>query len=295
MSLSLPHAIIELLQKTYPAANIHQIRPTVGGYSNITVAFQLDTLPLILKAAHTPQKRSDLQHEAQLLQALHHSPLPIARVFGCISNEDWWLTLLQPLPGLQGIQYLTTPNASGELPDPIPLFRELAVVLAQLHQFAIPAGAEHLALPQYAAIQRPYLEALKLPAPWHAELDQSLAFIASSPRPHCLIHGDPGGHNLLWIPGTDRIAGLLDWEWAMLGDPIHDLAWVCWTLQFRAFAPSVRSAFLQAYAGNIPPANIIRQHYLAQIALILLRVQHQPAAYAEWLCRLEWTLGLAMG
>jgi len=40
-----------------------------------------------------------------------------------------------------------------------------------------------------------------------------------------LLHGDPGGHN--FIMRGDTVAGVIDWEDAMVGDPLFELASMC--------------------------------------------------------------------
>ena len=46
-----------------------------------------------------------------------------------------------------------------------------------------------------------------------------------------LIHGDYGPQNLLFSPSPDHVVGVLDWEWAHLGEPIEDLATVEWIVR----------------------------------------------------------------
>ena len=112
--------------------------------------------------------------------------------------------------------------------------------------------------------------------------------------PAALVHGDAGLHNLLWQPEG---ATLLDWEWAGWGSPLIDLAWVRWTLRWRA-AAELWAAWVGRYRERNPaaphagPAELDRIA-LGQIACILVQVAGQPAAYAEWLRRAEWTLSLA--
>jgi aminoglycoside phosphotransferase (APT) family kinase protein len=103
----------------------------------------------------------------------------------------------------------------------------------------------------------------------------------------CLIHGDPGAHNLLW-DGT--ITGILDWEWAGFGNPLADLAWVCWTIRFRALPDATRQAFLAAYGMPDPDLATLHAFSVAQIAMILSRVAAIPEARQEWIRRLEATL-----
>jgi aminoglycoside phosphotransferase (APT) family kinase protein len=44
---------------------------------------------------------------------------------------------------------------------------------------------------------------------------------------HSLVHGDFGGANILVSPGGS-ISGVLDWEWAVRGDPNLDVARALW-------------------------------------------------------------------
>jgi aminoglycoside phosphotransferase (APT) family kinase protein len=95
----------------------------------------------------------------------------------------------------------------------------LAALLARLHRAALPGPP---GLPAYA-----------LP-PARATLDHSLgegairaALAATWPPPPTLpaailLHGDAWPGNLLWH--DDRAVALLDWEDAVLGDPLADLA-----------------------------------------------------------------------
>lgn len=62
--------------------------------------------------------------------------------------------------------------------------------------------------------------------------------------PGVLLHGDLGSHNVLWEQG--RITALLDFEDAIAGDPVFDLA------SWATFHPEHRhGAFLTGY-GNLP-------------------------------------------
>lgn len=58
--------------------------------------------------------------------------------------------------------------------------------------------------------------------------DLGLVWLRAHPladaRPRCLVHGDVGAHNMMARDG--RLAALLDWELAKMGDPAEDLAQV---------------------------------------------------------------------
>ena len=60
-----------------------------------------------------------------------------------------------------------------------------------------------------------------------------------------LLHGDPGSHN--FIMGDDGVHAVLDWEDALAGDPLFDLASLC------TFHPERRhEAIFSAYGAAMP-------------------------------------------
>ncbi len=61
-----------------------------------------------------------------------------------------------------------------------------------------------------------------------------------------ILHGDAGVGNFLYV--EDRMTGVLDWEWAHLGDPMEDLGSMC---MHAGFHP----------AGNLPD---VLKHYEAK-------------------------------
>lgn len=81
-------------------------------------------------------------------------------------------------------------------------------------------------------------------------------------RPIRLLHGDPGIHNICWHPEAGRITALIDWEDALVGDPLFDIA------MWSSFHPPRRMApFLSGY-GLSSPTREERQ----LIALYFLRI-----------------------
>ena len=54
--------------------------------------------------------------------------------------------------------------------------------------------------------------------------DWLASHVPRTDRPAALCHGDAGPGNFLFV--DDRVTALLDWEFAHLGDPRDDLAWV---------------------------------------------------------------------
>ena len=84
-----------------------------------------------------------------------------------------------------------------------------------------------------------------------------------------LLHGDPGSHNVM-IDGT-RVTAMLDWEDALLGDPLFDLAALC------SFHPERRhSAILCAYGLALRPGDEVWQRFwLYFLRIALARTVHR--------------------
>jgi aminoglycoside phosphotransferase (APT) family kinase protein len=286
---NLPAPITSLLHIRWPGAQIARVTATQGGFSNLTLALDLDDRPLILKAASSLVKRRDLRHEARVLALLRDSPLPVPAVLEVLEDAEWTVELLGRLPGRNALLHLADP-----IETLLAIYTSLGALLARLHQLPPPAQAGALgSLADQARAAAEQLGALDLAGDLAAPTARGLEWASDPARASRLVHGDPGAHNLLWDWGAG-VTALLDWEWAGLGDPLIDIAWVCWTIRFRQLPAQVGAAFLHAYGG---PAHVIderaaRHAVLAQIAQILLRVRDLPPARDEWLRRLAWTLAL---
>jgi aminoglycoside phosphotransferase (APT) family kinase protein len=75
-------------------------------------------------------------------------------------------------------------------------------------------------------------------------------------EPSVLIHGDLLGQNIMLAPGDPP--GLIDWEWARLGDPAHDLAIVTRGARRPFQADRGLDRLLESYAGY--GSEIRREH-----------------------------------
>lgn len=260
------------------------VAPTFGGFSNLTVRATLAGARCVVKAATTPAKRADVAHEARLLPLLCAAGLPTPQPLALLHSPDWTVSVTAELPGRNGLQLLN------EAPEALPaVFAALGRTLARVHT-TTPPNDEALALTHRVAAARSALAQFDAPEAQIEPLHQALAHpIWRSGG--CLIHGDSGLHNLLWAPED---AFLLDWEWAARGPALLDLAWLRWTIAWRALPQSLWETCAAAYGAFPMPLDAPTQAALAlgQIGLILARVADQPAARAEWLRRAAWTADL---
>lgn len=87
--------------------------------------------------------------------------------------------------------------------------------------------------------------------------------------PAALLHGDPGGHN--FIVADDAIAGAIDWEDSLLGDPLFDLASMC-TFQ----PPRRHAAIVRAYGSILEEGSASwRRFWLYFLRIALAKTVHR--------------------
>jgi hygromycin-B 4-O-kinase len=98
-----------------------------------------------------------------------------------------------------------------------------------------------------------------------SEIHARFAAMAADLRapPSALLHGDPGPHN--FIVDARGLRGVIDWEDALLGDPLFDLA------SLATFQPERRhAAIVSAYGVELARGSAARQRfwlYFLRIAL----------------------------
>jgi aminoglycoside phosphotransferase (APT) family kinase protein len=91
-----------------------------------------------------------------------------------------------------------------------------------------------------------------------------------SHRPSRLLHGDPGTHNICVNTRTLAVTCILDWEDAMAGDPLFDVA------MFSTFQPARRMpAFLAGYGLADPSGDEQRLLALYFLRIALSKTVHR--------------------
>jgi len=93
------------------------------------------------------------------------------------------------------------------------------------------------------------------------------AFLQSTPIR--LLHGDPGHHNVFAAEGA--ITGVIDWEDALAGDPVFDLAY--WGTFVRDY---LRPPMLRGYwEGRTPPEDFEHRYWLYYLRIALSKTVHR--------------------
>lgn len=106
-----------------------------------------------------------------------------------------------------------------------------------------------------------------------------------------IVHGDFGPQNILIAPEEWKVAALLDWEWAHLGDPIEDLAWAEWIVRMHhSAALSALPALFNGY-GTAPSWPLRHQAMLSkcQQLLAFVRDAHNTEGVLLWEHRIQLT------
>jgi aminoglycoside phosphotransferase (APT) family kinase protein len=191
----------------------------------------------------SPSRVHDAQlaaREFALLRALYEVGLPVPRPLLHLPAEEraggGWL-VVEFVSG-------TTEVAAAVLPDAL---SQMAEFLTRLH--AVDVGA--VVLPKLPAREDPVVGALALlpDAPWapaaRAALEARGRFVQTNRS--CLLHGDFWPGNVLWDDG--RLAAVLDWEEAAIGDPLCDLAGTRVELLWR-YGPESVGPFTTLYASR---------------------------------------------
>ena len=108
-----------------------------------------------------------------------------------------------------------------------------------------------------------------------------------------LVHGDFGPQNMLFDP-SDQVTAVVDWEFAHLGHPIEDLAWVEWIVRtHHSHLTNALAALFDGY-GIHPPWSQRHSAMLARCSELLALARRWSADSAGvWQRRIEATEAFA--
>ncbi|PKN85213.1 MAG: hypothetical protein CVU46_11810 [Chloroflexi bacterium HGW-Chloroflexi-8] len=106
-----------------------------------------------------------------------------------------------------------------------------------------------------------------------------------------LVHGDFSLFNVLLDQNSNGLLALVDWEWAHLGDPVEDLAWMEWTIRmnFGRFSRDL-PFFFEAY-GNLPDWHYRKEAMImrCQRNLEFVRMNGERKSIQQWQNRMQIT------
>jgi aminoglycoside phosphotransferase (APT) family kinase protein len=217
--------------------------PLPGGHSNVTMLLARDHLEVVLRRPPRPPLppgAHDIVREARLLQGLEPTGVPVPRILAVCESDGVLgapFALMSYVPGyvIEG----TLPPGLDAAAERRRAAESFIDVLVAVHAVDVErSGLTWLGRPGH------YLERQlrRFSGTWEitrtraltamTELERRLRAGLPAPGETTLIHGDVRLGNAIFAPDPPaRVAALLDWEMATLGDPLADLGYLiaAWT------------------------------------------------------------------
>ncbi len=216
--------------------------PPQGETSEVAFARAVGAEDIVIKRTGSALYSQWLEREANVLEALRGTGLPVPRVLGeHVEGEAHWL-LMSRMPGDTGWKAVLEAPPERRLT----LLRALGATLAQIHATPVPSAL-------HDADSTPWLERHRLYAAEISFEDELLeTFGAPPPGLRTLIHGDFTLDNVLFC--EDRVCGVIDWSGCGAGDPRFDIALALATSPELVLSPDELSAFFAGYVHDDLPA-----------------------------------------
>jgi aminoglycoside phosphotransferase (APT) family kinase protein len=217
-----------------------EARPLGEGHSNVTYLLRRGDTELVLRRpprGPLPPTAHDVLREARLLLALHGTAARVPPVLAVCDDE-----------AVIGAPFHVTALVPGDaitsaVPPPLDthherrrMSEELVDALVELHGVDWAAcGLETFSRAPGAYLER---QLRRFAGLWEAGRTRELAAVDEVGRwlgehlpssgPPTIVHGDYRLGNVLMSPGAPaRLAAILDWEMATIGDPLADLGYLC--------------------------------------------------------------------
>lgn len=211
--------VARLVQNLFPQSVLRRTRRLSGGISAIMVALELQhpdgqTQKLIVRS---PAQADLAEKEFRLLQILQRqgglkTPAPYL-----LDQSDGGASLI--IEYIEGEMTFTPADLDNHL-------RQMATQLAHIHRLDLSQHDLAFLLQNSGACaelqrERPFATAT-FPQETSTRAFLTAAGLPESQNKTALLHGDFWPGNSLWQDG--RLTAVIDWEDAMLGDPLIDLA-----------------------------------------------------------------------
>jgi aminoglycoside phosphotransferase (APT) family kinase protein len=205
------------------------------GHSNLTFLVEREGATVVLRRpprGPLPPSAHDVVREARLLSALRPHGTPVPEVLGTCEDEGVIGAPFYVMEWIEG-HVLTEKMPADLVGEAEAISERLVDGLVELHGvdagaaglvgFGRPDGYLERQLKRFGGLYEtnatrplPDLEAV---AEWLA------ANLPASP-PSTVVHGDYRLGNVMMAPTPTRLAAILDWEMATIGDPLADLGYM---------------------------------------------------------------------
>jgi aminoglycoside phosphotransferase (APT) family kinase protein len=241
-----------------------------GGKSNLTYEVTDGAQTCIVRRpplGHVLATAHDMTREHRVMTALHDTPVPVPRTFALCEDpavlgapfyvmEKVAGTPYRRADELQRLGPVRTRTISEGLVDTLAVLHEVDPVTVGLVDFGRPEGY----LERQVRRWRRQLDASRtrdLPAA--DELHARLAGSVPKQQQAGIVHGDYRLDNVLIDP-DDRVAAVIDWEMATLGDPLADVALLVLYARLGALGGGHAVADASAAPGFLPEEEMLDRY-----------------------------------
>jgi aminoglycoside phosphotransferase (APT) family kinase protein len=238
------------------------VTPIGEGHSNVTYLLERGDTQMVLRRPPRPPlppSAHDVLREARLLRALRDTPARVPEVLAVCSDESTIGAPFYVMEYVDGEVIVASVPAALDTPaERARIADELIDSLVEIHAvdwravglegFGKPTGYLERQLRRFGGLwelnKTREIPAVERVGKWLAE------HLPSSGQA-TIVHGDYRLGNTMYAAGAPaRLATVLDWEMATIGDPVADIGYLCmmWT---EAGDPSEG---LRAHLGNVTRA-----------------------------------------
>lgn len=252
-----------------------RVEPVGDGHSNLTYLLRGDARTLVLRRPPVPPLPpggNDVLREARTIAALHGSAVPVPEVLATAEAGEVFDVACFVMTFVPGhVVADRTPPALATPPERARIADGLVDAMVALHEVdwraaglrGRPEGAN---LRQLHRIGRLVAAEDGTPPPGFAALDAWLIAHAPPESGAVLLHNDLRlGNVLIASEPPARVAAVLDWELAAVGDPLADLGYLIasWPERGRPVTP-VQAFGLAALEPGFPDPAALAHRYAAR-------------------------------
>ncbi|WKB52935.1 phosphotransferase family protein [Eleftheria terrae] len=224
-----------------------------GGQSNPTYKLITPARPYVMRAKPGPVARllpsaHAIEREFKVMQALHGSEVPVARMHLLCEDESVIGRAFYVMEFVEGRVMWEQSLPELQPAERARIYDEMNRVIAALHRVDVQAcGLADYGKPgnyferqigrwskQYQASITEPIEAMDRLIEW---LPAHIPASGRDDRQVSIVHGDYRLDNLIFHPSEPRVLAVLDWELSTLGHPLADFSYHCmaWHIPPGAF------------------------------------------------------------